>query len=92
MSSCILEPPKCGGVVRLGLEAPRARIALDLTAVARQIHVVPTPRIMISASAGVCVEVIHNKTARQPDRAASARRSRACLPCAWFCGQVPACA
>jgi len=29
---------------------------------------------------------------RQPTRAASARRSRACLPCAWLCGQVPACA
>ena len=29
---------------------------------------------------------------RKPETAASARRSRACLPCAWFCGQVPACA
>ncbi len=33
-----------------------------------------------------------SSTLRQPDRAASARRSRACLPCAWFCGLVPACA
>lgn len=28
MSSCILEPPQCGGVVRLGLKAPRAQFAL----------------------------------------------------------------
>jgi myo-inositol catabolism protein IolC len=34
MSSRILEPPECGGVVRLGLEAPRAHIALGFTAVA----------------------------------------------------------
>ena len=33
-----------------------------------------------------------SSTYRKPETAASARRSRACLPCAWFCGQVPACA
>ena len=33
-----------------------------------------------------------SSTLRQPERAASACWPRACLPYAWFCGQVPACA
>ncbi len=66
MSSCILQPPVCGGVVRLSLKAPRAHIALDLTlrdsqlSLDRSMFVVPTPRIMISASASVSLVVTRN--------------------------------
>ena len=48
--------------------------------------------VKIQAAFPLFTQTEDSSTCRQPRRADSARRSRACLPCAWFCAQVPACA
>ncbi len=48
--------------------------------------------VKLQAASSLFTQTEDSSTDRQPARAASARRSRACLPCAWFGGQVPACA
>jgi len=47
--------------------------------------------VKLQAASSLFTQTEDSSTYRQPTRAASVRRPRA-LPCAWLCGQVPACA